>query len=106
MLDEADAYRQIGVSPGHRKYSVIAIKNPDTKKVNYFVMIGHSFGVVAAVYNYNRRSALVNDILRRVFAVPANCFYDDKFGFELAKTIESALDVPRIFTLGSVPSSI
>ena len=95
VLDEADAYRQIGVSPEHRKYSVIAIKNPDTKKVNYFIMIGHSFGVVAAVYNYNRRSALVNDILRRVFAVPANCFYDDKFGFEPEDTIASAMEAVR-----------
>ena len=45
----------------------------------FFVMIGHSFGLVAAVYNYNRRSAA---ILVHLFNVVAFNFYDDKYGFE------------------------
>ena len=53
-------------------------------------MIGHSFGLVAAVYNYNRRSALITDILRRVFSVAAFNFYDDKYGFEPEDTVDSA----------------
>ncbi|CAE7949043.1 unnamed protein product [Symbiodinium sp. KB8] len=40
-------------------------------KVAFFVMVGHSFGLFSAVYNYNRRSAAINDILRRVFTVAA-----------------------------------
>ena len=27
-----------------------------------FVVIGHSFGLVSAVYNYDRRSAALNDV--------------------------------------------
>ena len=67
VLDEADACRQIAVDPQHRKYSGIAIKSPRTGEVNFFIMIGHSFGVVSAVYSYNRRSALLNEILNRIF---------------------------------------
>ena len=34
-------------------------------------MVGHSFGLVSAVYNYSRCSAAIADILRRVFTVVA-----------------------------------
>ncbi|OLP88302.1 hypothetical protein AK812_SmicGene30386 [Symbiodinium microadriaticum] len=69
VLDERRAYRQVPISPGHRKWSVVALKDPSTGKVAFFVMVGHSFGLVSAVYNYNRRSAAITDILRRVFSV-------------------------------------
>ena len=48
-------------------------------------MIGHSFGLVSAVYNYNRRSALVNEILQMIFMLISLNFYDDKYGFETDK---------------------
>ena len=66
------------------------LKDPNTGKVAFFVMVGHSFGLVSAVYNYNRRSAAITDILRRVFAVAAFNFYDDKYGFEPEDTATSA----------------
>ena len=47
-------------------------------------MIGHPFGFKSAVYNYNRRSLLLNTILRNVFKCLSGFYYDDKFGFELA----------------------
>ena len=53
-------------------------------------MIGHSFGLVAAVYNYNRRSAFINDVLVKIFEMVAFNFYDDKYGFETAITAPSA----------------
>jgi hypothetical protein len=34
VSDEADAYRQIGVNPGQRKYAVTALVNPETGEVN------------------------------------------------------------------------
>ena len=95
VLDEADAYRQIPVRPDHRQFSVIARKNPRSGKVNFFIMIGHSFGVVAAVYNYNRRSGLLNDMLWALFKVPASFFYDDKFGFEPKQTMGTAMKAVR-----------
>ena len=71
ILDEADAYRQIPVRPGHRRFAVIVVRKPGGG-VGFFVMIGHSFGLISAVYNYNRRSAIVDDILRKLFEVAAN----------------------------------
>ena len=47
-------------------------------------MVGHSFGLVFAVYNYNRRSAAITDI------VAAFNLYDDKYGFEPEDTSEGA----------------
>ena len=92
VLDERKAYRQIPILPAHRRWSVIALRQPDTGKISFFVMIGHSFGLVAAVYNYNRRSAAITDILRRLFWVAAFNFYDDKYGFELETTCSSAFE--------------
>ena len=71
VLDEKRAYRQIPVAPEHRKFAVVAVLDPDSGELCYFVMVGHSFGLLSAVYNYNRRSALLTDILRLVFLVPA-----------------------------------
>ena len=68
----------------------MALKDPSTGKVAFFVMVGHSFGLVSAVYNYNRRSAAITDILRCVFSVAAFNFYDDKYGFEPEDTAASA----------------
>ena len=92
VLDERKAYRQIPILPAHRRWSVITLRQPETGKISFFVMIGHSFGLVAAVYNYNRRSAAITDILRRLFWVAAFNFYDDKYGFELETTCSSAFE--------------
>ena len=90
VLDERKAYRQVAVRPDHRKFSVICFKNPGTKAPNFFVMVGHSFGLVSAVYNYNRRSAAINEFLVKLFGLVAFSFYDDKYGFEPRSTDESA----------------
>ena len=90
VLDERKAYRQIAVKPEQRKFSVIALKDPKSARPAFFVMIGHSFGLVSAVYNYNRRSAAINEILVKLFGLVAFSFYDDKYGFELESTAASA----------------
>jgi hypothetical protein len=90
VLDEENAYRQIGVDPLHRRFAVVSLRAPGRPEPAFVIMIGHSFGVVAAVYNYNRRSALINEILQKLFRVAANFFYDDKFGFEPRGTATSA----------------
>ena len=90
VLDERKAYRQVGILPSHRKFSVICLKCPESDRPNFFTMVGHSFGLVSAVYNYNRRSAAINEILVSLFGLVAFSFYDDKYGFEPLETIESA----------------
>ena len=81
VLDERKAYRQVGIRPEHRKFSVICLKDPSSGQPAFFVMVGHSFGPVSAVYNYNRRSAAINEILMKLFNLVAFNFYDDKYGF-------------------------
>ena len=95
VLDERKAYRQIAIRPDHRRWSVISLKQPSSGEVAFFAMVGHSFGLVSSVYNYNRRSAAITDILRRVFLVAAFNFYDDKYGFEPRSTVESAFSCAR-----------
>ena len=90
VLNDRKAYRQIAVKPDQRKFSVICLKDPKSARPAFFVMIGHSFGLVSAVYNYNRRSAAVNEILVKLFGLVAFSFYDDKYGFELESTVASA----------------
>ena len=79
VLDERKAYRQIAVRPDQRKFSAICLKDPCSGRPAFFIMIGHSFGLVSAVYNYNRRSAAINEILCKLFNLVAFSFYDDKY---------------------------
>ena len=95
VLDESKAYRQIGVHPDHRRYAVIVLLDPATSRPGFWVMIGHSFGWVSAVYNFNRRSRLLNEVLTREFKVLASCFYDDKVGFEPSDMVEGAFDTVK-----------
>ena len=103
VLDERKAYRQVAVQPSHRKFSVICLKDPKDEKAKFFVMIGHSFGLVSAVYNYNRRSAAINEFLVSIFGLVAFSFYDDKYGFEPVETAASARTVAEYvhFWLGA-----
>lgn len=93
VLDERKAYRQVAVRPDQRKFSVICLKSPSSGNPAFFVMVGHSFGLVSAVYNYNRRSAAINEILVSLFKLVAFSFYDDKYGFEPASSAASAREV-------------
>ena len=103
VLDERKAYRQVAVRPDQRKFSVICLKNPESGVPNFFIMVGHSFGLVSAVYNYNRRSAAINEFLVSIFGLVAFSFYDDKYGFEPAGTAPSAREVAECvhFWLGA-----
>ena len=42
--------------------------------------------MVSAVYNYNHRSAAINEIMVRLFNLVAFSFYDGKYGFETVLT--------------------
>ena len=95
VLDEKKAYRQIPIHPSRRKFSVICLKDPSDGKPKFFVMVGHSFGLVSAVYNYNRRSAATNDVLVNLFFMVAFNFHDDKYGFEPGRSCALARDVAQ-----------
>ena len=92
---QVGSYRQIAILPDHRKFSVICLKDPQDSKAKCFVMIGHSFGLVSSVYNYNRRLSAINEILEKIFSLVAFSFYDDKYGFEPKDTIDPAFEVAQ-----------
>jgi len=102
-MDEDKAYRQIPVSPDQRRFSVIAVVNPNkdpvTKQPNprleYFVMNGHCFGFTNAVYNYNRRPMAMTEILRKIFHIPTDHYYDDRWGIEPMSTISSSFETTQ-----------
>ena len=96
VLDERKAYRQMAVRPDQRKFSVICLQSPHSGKPSFFIMVGHSFGLVSAVYNYNRRSAAINEILVSLFNLVAFSFYDDKYGFEPSASAASAREVAEL----------
>ena len=95
VLDERKAYRQVAIKPDHRRFSVICLKDPVQDKPAFFIMVGHSFGLVSAVYNYNRRSAAINELLLVLFNMIAFNFYDDKYGFEPEESVQSAFMVAQ-----------
>ena len=47
------------------------------------------------MYNYNRRSAAINEILLSLFGLVAFNFYDDKYGFEPIETVNSAFAIAQ-----------
>ena len=93
VLDGKDAYRQIPVRPDRRRFSVVVAKDPSTGSPAFLIMVAHSLGMLNAVYNYNRRSAMIDEILVKIFFMVSRFSYDDKFGFDVSSTLDSALDV-------------
>ena len=80
-----------GSSQSTRKYSVVAFRHFGSGKIAHFIVIGPSFGLASAVYNDNRSSVLLDEILINVFGLVSFNFYDDKFGFETSESIDSAM---------------
>ena len=81
-MDEKKAYCQVPILPSHKRHAVVAAVDPKTKRYKDFLMNSHSFGFTSAVYNYNRRPLSLQYILVKIFRVPADFYFDDRFGFE------------------------
>ena len=73
--DWKKAYRQIANAQLH--LNVVALYDPKSKKVWYFVVRGHCFGMISSVNNFNRVPKFTAAILRRLFFCPTAPYYDD-----------------------------
>ena len=51
--DEEKAYRQVPVHPACIAYNIVAVFNPKSQKVEFFIMFGSLFGLVSSVLNFN-----------------------------------------------------
>ena len=96
-LDERKAYRTVPVHPEQRRFSVVAIVNPNKDNegiphpyVEYYIMNGHCFGFTNAVYNYCRRPLALRFVLREIFGIMTDDYVDDRWGIEPRDTIESS----------------
>ena len=87
LADEAKAYRQVPVRPEDRHFSVVAVFDVDTSRVAYFVLVGHAFGLVSAVYNYNWRALAVSLFFLRVCFLLVSNYYDDRYAFTLEELV-------------------
>ena len=100
VVDEKSAFRQVPVRPDHRRVAIIALGCPSTGKVAYFVVAGHPFGLLASVFNFNRREAILTAFLVKEFKLVSMSYHDDRFGvttLQLAK--EEAALVERVCEL-------
>ena len=84
VLDEASAYRQIPITPAHRRFAVVTM----------FTMVGHSFGLMPAAIHLNRRSAGVNDTLLAAGLV-SQAYHENHFGFSSLNLVAADLAVAQ-----------
>ena len=75
--DEASAFRFKPTSDLDTHLLVVAAYHPGQRKMIYYMMYGHPFGIGPAVTNYNRGSEFAMHITRCLFMVLRLHFYDD-----------------------------
>ena len=100
--DLKKAYRQM--PSGHPESTVVALWNPDAKRVEFFIVLGMPFGLAASVLQFNRPMEMVVAALRRLFGVPCAHYYDDLVNAGPAYSSKSDDDTTRAlcFLLGFV----
>ena len=73
--DVASAYRK--VVNAEPEYTSVALTNPSTGKVSFFEVPGFNFGLKSAVVAFNSVMELTTAVLRRIYLVVCEHFYDD-----------------------------
>ena len=76
--DLADAYHGIPNSEAQLGLCVVAIMNPDSKKIEFHISYAHLFGLSAAVVNFNRLPELLTAASRRIGMATTWHFFDDQ----------------------------
>ena len=90
--DLAKAFRQVPLHNDTLRYNVVCAWSPEAAKWQFFQMLAMPFGLKAAVLQFNRVSALVTALARRVLGIPCLGFYDDFKHSELLASVPSARD--------------
>ena len=74
---ESAAFRYRPTRDDDAPFLIVAVFNPELRRVHFGEKNGHPFGVGAAVLNYNRQPEVVIHTMRTVLGVCAHHFYDD-----------------------------
>ena len=75
-LDLSAAYKQLALHPSCRKYSVIALKHPETLEVECYEGRVLLFGATASVVHFNRVARFVQAVLWSLDLIISNYFDD------------------------------
>ncbi len=70
-MDLGAAYKQCPVAASHARYSVFALKNPDTGATELFIATALPFGASAAVHGFNRAAMAIDHVLHQYVGVRA-----------------------------------
>ena len=73
--DLKKAYRQI--PSGHPHYTVVALWDPYSKRVVFFICLGLPFGCSISVIQFNRPMEALQTIMRRLLGIITAHYYDD-----------------------------
>ena len=76
--DLQDAYHGCPNDTAQLCFCVVAIMNPRTKVVEFYISYTHLFGLSAAVVNFNRLPELLTAVARRIGIAPSWHFFDDQ----------------------------
>ena len=88
--DEEGAYRTVPTSDAHACVSIAAVWSPKHRCVKFLPLIGHAFGLMSAVLNYNRLPGFFVAVLTRIFAMVLTHFYDDYLVLDRSVSVASA----------------
>ena len=91
-LDLDSAYKQCPVAPAHARFSVFALKEPDTGEVKFFIARALPFGASAAVHGFNRAAMALNHLVHEYIGVPCTHYFDD-FTIIVPKVLASTIDL-------------
>ena len=75
--DLQDAYHRCPNDTTQLCFCVVAIMNPRTKTVEFYISYTHLFGLSAAVVNFNSLPELLTAVARRIGIAPSWHFFDD-----------------------------
>ena len=90
VADLKSAYKQLASSPKHRSLSVIAVRDPRTRKMSFFESLTLMFGQTSAVYAFLRFSRAIASVASKLFSLVVVEFFDDFTQLETEELAESA----------------
>jgi len=90
--DQEAAFRQVPLREEDHCLAVVAFWDPDRQRTVLYYHRVLPFGAVSSVYSYNRISFALCFLARKMFFIPAQCYFDDTWGVEGADTAQSAFE--------------
>lgn len=76
-LDLKSAYKQLPLSRKDRPNAVLAVLEPETQQVMFFISGVLPFGATGAVMAFNRTARAIRDLMQSLFLLPVVNYFDD-----------------------------